>query len=39
VTTVLPLQGQFANDPEIAAAHPAADLTVAGIAELIGLEL
>jgi FMN phosphatase YigB (HAD superfamily) len=39
VTTVLPLQGQFANDPEIAAAHPAADVTVPAIAELIGLEL
>ena len=39
VTTVLPLQGQFANDPAIAAAHPAADLTVATIAELIGREL
>jgi FMN phosphatase YigB (HAD superfamily) len=34
VTTVLPLQGQFATDPEIAAAHPAADVTVAGIADL-----
>ena len=30
VTTVLPLQGQFATDPEIAAAHPAADVTVDG---------
>jgi FMN phosphatase YigB (HAD superfamily) len=39
VTTVLPLQGQFANDREIAAAHPAADVTVAEIADLIGLEL
>jgi len=39
VTTVLPLQGQFANDPAIAAAHPAADVTVAGIADLIDLEL
>jgi hypothetical protein len=39
VTTVLPLQGQFANDPEVAAAHPAADVTVSGIADLIGLEL
>jgi FMN phosphatase YigB (HAD superfamily) len=39
VTTVLPLQGQFANDPEIAAAHPAADVTVSGIADLIGVEL
>jgi FMN phosphatase YigB (HAD superfamily) len=39
VTTVLPLQGQFATDPEIAAAHPAADVTVAGIGDLIGVEL
>jgi FMN phosphatase YigB (HAD superfamily) len=38
VATVLPLQGQFANDPEIAAAHPAADLTVATIADLLRLE-
>jgi hypothetical protein len=35
---VLPLQGQFATDPEIAAAHPAADVTVAGIADLISLD-
>jgi FMN phosphatase YigB (HAD superfamily) len=39
VTTVLPLQGQFATDPELAAEHPAADVTVDGIADLIGLEL
>ena len=39
VTTVLPLQGQFANDPAVAAAHPAADVTVAAIADLIELEL
>jgi FMN phosphatase YigB (HAD superfamily) len=39
VTTVLPLQGQFATDPEIAAAHPAADVTIASIGELVGLEL
>jgi FMN phosphatase YigB (HAD superfamily) len=39
VTTVLPMQGQFATDPEVAAAHPAADLTIAGIGELVGLEL
>jgi FMN phosphatase YigB (HAD superfamily) len=38
VATVLPLQGQFANDPEIAAAHPAADLKVATIADLLRLE-
>ena len=39
VTTVLPLQGQFATDPEIAAAHPAADVTVEGIGDLLGLDL
>jgi FMN phosphatase YigB (HAD superfamily) len=39
VTTVIPLQGQFAADPEIAAAHPAADVTIAGIGDLVGLEL
>ncbi|HEU5489392.1 MAG TPA: HAD family hydrolase [Gaiellaceae bacterium] len=39
VTTVLPLQGQFATDPEITAAHPAADLTIAGVGDLAGLEL
>ena len=39
VTTVLPLQGQFATDPEVAASHPAADVTIDGIAELIRLEL
>jgi FMN phosphatase YigB (HAD superfamily) len=39
VTTVLPLQGQFATDPEVAAAHPAADLTIVGIGDLVGLEL
>ena len=39
VTTVLPLQGQFANDPEIAAAHPAADVTVDGIGHLLTFDL
>lgn len=39
VTTVLPLQGQFATDPAVAAAHPAADVTIAGIGDLVGLEL
>jgi FMN phosphatase YigB (HAD superfamily) len=38
VTTVLPLQGQFATDPEIAAAHPAADVTVEGIGDLLGFD-
>jgi len=39
VTTVLPLQGQFATDPEIAAAHPAADVTVEGIGDLLAFDL
>jgi FMN phosphatase YigB (HAD superfamily) len=39
VTTVLPLQGQFANDPAVAAAQPPADVTIAAIADLIDLEL
>jgi FMN phosphatase YigB (HAD superfamily) len=39
VRTVLPLQGQFATDPEIAAEHPAADVTVDGIADLDRLDL
>jgi len=39
VTTVLPMQGQFANDPTIAAAHPAPDVTVGGIADLLRADL
>ena len=39
VTTVLPLQGQFATDPAIAAAHPAADITVDSLAGLLEREL
>jgi FMN phosphatase YigB (HAD superfamily) len=39
VTTILPLQGQFATDPEIAAAHPAADVTVGGIGDLLAFDL
>jgi beta-phosphoglucomutase-like phosphatase (HAD superfamily) len=39
VTTVLPLQGQFANDPEIVARYPAADVTVPGIADVADIEL
>jgi phosphoglycolate phosphatase-like HAD superfamily hydrolase len=38
VTTVLPLQGQFANDPEVSARYPAADVTVAGIGDLLNLD-
>ena len=39
VTTVLPHQGQFATDPEIAAAHPAADVTVDDIGDLLDFDL
>ena len=39
VTTVLPMQGQFANDPTITAAHPAPDVIVAGIADLLDVDL
>ena len=39
VTTVHPMQGQFANDPAIAAAHPAPDLTIGSIGDLLELDL
>jgi FMN phosphatase YigB (HAD superfamily) len=39
VTTVMPRQGQFANDPEIVAANPAADVTVEGIGDLLDRDL
>ena len=39
VTTVLPLQGQFANDPTIAAAHPSPDVTLGRIADLLDADL
>jgi haloacid dehalogenase-like hydrolase len=35
VTTVLPKQGQFANDPDLIAAHPPADVTIDGIGDLL----
>ena len=35
VTTVLPKQGQFANDPDLLAAHPPADVTIEGIGDLL----
>ena len=38
VTTVLPLQGQFANDADVVASYPAADVTIAAIAELLDVE-
>ena len=39
VTTVLPLQGQFANDASTRAAHPDPDVTVGGIGELGEIDL
>jgi len=35
VTTVCPCQGNFANDPQIVAAFPAADLTIEHIGDLL----
>lgn len=39
VTTVQPLQGHYAEDPAQQAAHPAADLTVERIGELLDYDL
>jgi FMN phosphatase YigB (HAD superfamily) len=39
VTTVFPRQGKFANDPEVVAAYPPADVTVERIGELLPYEL
>jgi FMN phosphatase YigB (HAD superfamily) len=39
VTTVLPLQGQFANDQQALTSHPAADRPVAAIADVLDLDL
>ena len=39
VTTVLPLQGQFANDASLVAAHPSPDVTVGAVGELLDLDL
>jgi FMN phosphatase YigB (HAD superfamily) len=38
VTTVLPRQGQFANDAAALAAHPPADVTIGGVGELLDLD-
>jgi len=35
VTTVLPKTGQFANDPDLLAAHPAPDVTIEEIGDLL----
>jgi FMN phosphatase YigB (HAD superfamily) len=39
VTTVFPRQGQFAHDPNVVASYPAADVTVAGISDLLAYDL
>jgi len=39
VTTVLPRQGKFANDPEVASSYPAADITVERIGDLLAYDL
>ena len=38
VTTVFPRQGKFANDPEVLAAYPPADVTVERIGDLLSYE-
>jgi hypothetical protein len=39
VTTVFPRQGQFADDPKLLAAFPAADMTVERIGDLLAFDL
>jgi FMN phosphatase YigB (HAD superfamily) len=39
VTTVFPRQGKFANDPEVLAAYPPADVTVERIGDLLSYDL
>ncbi|HZR32660.1 MAG TPA: HAD family hydrolase [Terriglobales bacterium] len=39
VTTVFPRQGHYANDPEILASNPPADLSIGRIGELVDLDL
>ncbi len=39
VTTIQPLQGHYAKDPTLQAAHPAADLTIGRIGELLDYDL
>jgi len=39
VTTVLPRTGQFANDPDLLAAHPPPDVTVGAIGDVLALDL
>jgi hypothetical protein len=39
LTTVFPRQGHYALDPKVAAAYPAADITVERIGELVNYDL
>jgi len=39
VTMVFPRQGKFANDPEVLAAYPRADVTVERIGDLLSYEV
>jgi FMN phosphatase YigB (HAD superfamily) len=39
VTTVFPKQGHYANDPEIVARYPAADVTVERISDLMDVDM
>ena len=39
VTTVLPRQGQFANDPDLLAAHPSPDVTIEALGDLLELDV
>lgn len=39
LTTVFPRQGHYANDPQVVATYPPADISVGRIGELVGFEL
>jgi FMN phosphatase YigB (HAD superfamily) len=39
LTTVFPRQGHYALDPEVAAAYPAADITIERVGELVNCDL
>jgi hypothetical protein len=39
VTTVFPRQGHYARDPEILRHHPAADITIDRIGDLLEIDL
>jgi FMN phosphatase YigB (HAD superfamily) len=39
VTTVFPRQGSYAHDPKVLASYPPADVSIARVGELLGLDL